>query len=222
MTKVQPVRGVKPLKTAQEQFWAGDFGTDYIRRNAGAKIRAANVALFSRALGRTQDIRDCIEFGANIGLNLHALKLLFPDSKSAAIEINAAAAAALEDFLPPENIYSTSILDFAPKRAYDLVLAKTVLIHINPDHLWKVYEKLYRSCARYILICEYYNPTPTSVVYRGHKDRLFKRDFAGEMLNTYSDLCLLDYGFVYHRDPNFPQDDINWFVLEKRSERSTK
>jgi len=44
---------------------------------------------------------------------------------------------------------------------------------------------------------------------------LFKRDFAGEMLERFADLKLLDYGFVYRRDPNFPQDDITWFLLEK-------
>jgi spore coat polysaccharide biosynthesis protein SpsF len=55
------------------------------------------------------------------------------------------------------------------------------------------------------------------VEYRGYKARLFKRDFAGEMLDKYRDLSLLDYGFVYHRDPNFPQDDVNWFLLEKVS-----
>jgi spore coat polysaccharide biosynthesis protein SpsF len=26
---------------------------------------------------------------------------------------------------------------------------------------------------------------------------------------------LVDYGFAYHRDPAFPQDDITWFLLEK-------
>jgi len=44
---------------------------------------------------------------------------------------------------------------------------------------------------------------------------LFKRDFAGEMLDRFKDLELLDYGFVYHRDNNFPQDDLNWFLLRK-------
>jgi spore coat polysaccharide biosynthesis protein SpsF len=28
---------------------------------------------------------------------------------------------------------------------------------------------------------------------------------------------LLDYGFAYRRDPDFPQDDINWFLLERRA-----
>jgi len=91
-----------------------------------------------------------------------------------------------------------------------------VLIHINPDMLDIVYEKLYNSSNRYILIAEYYNPTPVSISYRGHSDRLFKRDFAGEMLDKYDDLELLDYGFLYHRDKYFFQDDVSWFLLEKR------
>ena len=65
-------------------------------------------------------------------------------------------------------------------------------------------------------IAEYYNPTPVEVKYRGHDGRLFKRDFAGEMLDRFPDLKLVDYGFNYHRDHNFPQDDGNWFLLEKR------
>ena len=97
----------------------------------------------------------------------------------------------------------------------DLVLIKGVLIHINPDLLKDVYERLYESTYKYILIAEYYNPTPIKVEYRGHKEKLFKRDFCGEMLDQYSDLTLLDYGFLYHRDSNFPQDDISWFLIEK-------
>jgi spore coat polysaccharide biosynthesis protein SpsF len=78
-----------------------------------------------------------------------------------------------------------------------------------------VYEKIYQASDRFILVCEYYNPTPTSISYRGHSDRLFKRDFAGEMLDKYSDLTLVDYGFAYHRDAAFPQDDITWILMQK-------
>ena len=66
-----------------------------------------------------------------------------------------------------------------------------------------------------MLIAEYYNPTPVEVTYRGHSRRLFKRDFAGELLSAYDDLQLVDYGFSYHGDPVMPQDDITWFLLEK-------
>ncbi|MFM6157881.1 MAG: pseudaminic acid biosynthesis-associated methylase, partial [Sphaerospermopsis kisseleviana] len=67
----------------------------------------------------------------------------------------------------------------------------------------------------YLLIAEYYNPSPVAIPYRGHADRLFKRDFAGEVLDQHPELRLVDYGFVYRRDPNFPQDDITWFLIEK-------
>jgi spore coat polysaccharide biosynthesis protein SpsF len=69
------------------------------------------------------------------------------------------------------------------------------------------------------MIAEYYNPSPTAMSYRGNSNKLFKRDFAGEMLNKYPDLELIDYKFVYHRDNNFPQDDITWFLLKKSSKR---
>lgn len=90
-----------------------------------------------------------------------------------------------------------------------------VLIHINPNELKTVYEKLYTSSKKYILIAEYYNPSPVEIPYRGNKERLFKRDFAGEFLDMFPDCKLEDYGFVYHRDNNFPLDDITWFLMKK-------
>jgi hypothetical protein len=51
-------------------------------------------------------------------------------------------------------------------------------------------------------------------MYRGHADRLFKRDFAGDLIEKYG-MKLVDYGFVYKRDNWAPQDDITWFLLEK-------
>jgi len=29
-------------------------------------------------------------------------------------------------------------------------------------------------------------------------------------------LQLIDYGFAYHHDPKWDQDDANWFLMEKR------
>jgi spore coat polysaccharide biosynthesis protein SpsF len=210
------------FKTEQESFWAGEFGTEYIRRNQGAELLASNLAFFSQALRSAHKPKDCIEFGANIGMNLKALRLLYPQQEQCAIEINADAVAELRTILPPENVFHTSILDYSPVQRFDLVLIKGVLIHINPDYLPQVYETLYQSTGRYLLISEYYNPTPVQVSYRGHSDRLFKRDFCGEILDHYPDFELIDYGFVYHRDPNFPQDDTTWFLLERNENIHTQ
>jgi spore coat polysaccharide biosynthesis protein SpsF len=65
------------------------------------------------------------------------------------------------------------------------------------------------------LTIEYYSRKADEVLYRGHQGVLFKRDFAGELMDKFgSGLKLIDYGFVYHRD-TFPQDDLTWFLLEK-------
>ena len=201
--------------TEQESFWAGKFGTNYIDRNSGEDLLASNLNFFSKALKQTKKITSCIELGANIGMNLKALKLLYPGLNIDAVEINKQACLELEKVVGKTHTFNKSIFDFNSKLKYDFVLIKGVLIHINPDRLSNVYKKLYQLSNRYILIAEYYNPSPVSISYRGHNDRLFKRDFAGEFLNKFPNLNLVDYGFIYHRDQNFPQDDITWFLIEK-------
>lgn len=202
-------------KTEQENFWSGEFGDEYASRNLGPRWVAANAALFARVVARTSGVASVIELGANIGLNLRALRTLLPDAELAAVEINESAVRQLRDWGGAQEIVQGSLLEFRPQRQYDLALIKGVLIHINPDALPQAYEALYRSARRYVCVVEYYNPTPVSVPYRGHQDRLFKRDFAGDLLERYPDLRLVDYGFCYRRDPNFPQDDTTWFLLEK-------
>lgn len=203
-------------KTEQENFWAGEFGEEYIQRNKGAQLLASNLSFFSKALSNAILTKNGggVEFGCNIGMNLKALQLLYPSYDLHGIEINDLAVKELSGLLPSENIYHTSILDYTPQKTFELVLIKGVLIHISPDKLIDVYSKLVSSCGRYLLVAEYYNPSPMKVTYRGHSDRLFKRDFAGDIMDGYPQMRLIDYGFVYHRDPVFPQDDVSWFLME--------
>lgn len=202
------------FKTEQEAFWAGNFGDEYVNRNKSAQLLASNIAFFSKILPRTIGVQSLVEFGANIGMNLHAIRTLMPNIELSAIEINKCAVSELNK-LPNISVYSQSILEFSPDRIWDMVLIKGVLIHINPESLKQVYERLYRYSSHYICVAEYYNPVPVEVTYRGHSGKLFKRDFAGELMDQYSDLKLIDYGFSYHKDNYFPQDDITWFLLEK-------
>ena len=202
-------------KTEQEHFWQGKFGDSYIERNIEDKIIASDTALFAKALSRVGQLSSVIELGANIGLNLRAIRNLFPSVELRGVEINSQAAIALKDLIGAANVHEGSILDFKVDKEADLALVKGVLIHINPEVLDVVYQKLYQATSKYILLCEYYNPSPVAVDYRGHQNRLFKRDFAGEMLDKYPSLKLLDYGCVYRHDPTFPLDDITWFLLSK-------
>lgn len=199
------------FKTEQEEFWAGEFGKKYIKRNTD---HLRNIPLFSNIFSKTNNVNSIIELGANIGLNLKAIKNILPNTNLSAIEINSDAVKELEQINDIE-VYNQSLLDFNIDYKRDFVLIKGVLIHINPDCLDEVYDLLYNLSHKYICIAEYYNPTPVEVNYRGHKNKLFKRDFAGDILDKFDDLELIDYGFVYHRDNNFPQDDITWFLLKK-------
>jgi spore coat polysaccharide biosynthesis protein SpsF len=111
-------------------------------------------------------------------------------------------------------VIQSSILNAETSKTFDLVFSKGVLIHIKPDQLVSTYKKMYNWSNRFVLIVEYYSPTPVSIPYRGNNDRLFKRDFAGEFLDLFPDVVLRDYGFAYHRGL-YPQDDSHWFLLEK-------
>lgn len=202
--------------TPQEEFWAGTFGSEYIGRNDNDQLLASNLNFFSKALHLAGRVSSCLELGANIGMNLKALQLLYPGIELKGAEINPDAAKLLGVLIGEKNVYLGSIFNYPISSQVDMSLIKGVLIHINPDMLNVVYEKLYQASKRFILVCEYYNPSPVTIFYRGHADRLYKRDFAGEILEKYSDLCLVDYGFSYRRDPAFPQDDISWFLMEKR------
>lgn len=201
--------------TPQEDFWAGEFGSEYIGRNDSQQLLASNLNFFTKALKQAGRVGSAIEFGANIGMNLRALQLLYPDVALHGVEINPDAAAQLRSCIGQDNVYEGSIFNYPVEQQVDLSLIKGVLIHINPDMLPVVYEKLYTASRRFVLVCEYYNPSPVAISYRGHADRLFKRDFAGEMMDKYPNLKVVDYGFAYRRDPAFPQDDITWFLMEK-------
>jgi len=208
MTKKQP------FKTDQEKFWAGKFGDEYISRNYYDEMIVNNIALFSKVFSKIGVPKSVIEFGPNIGLNLVAINILSPHTKFSGVEINKSAYNELKK-LGYVKAYNQSLLNFKTGKKYDLCFTSGVLIHLDPSVLNTAYEVLFQHSKKYILLIEYYNPTPVEINYRGHQHKLFKRDFAGELIDKYkSKVKLIDYGFVYHKDP-FPLDDATWFLLEK-------
>ena len=200
-------------ETEQENFWATNFGSNYIVRNNSEQLLYSKVAWWAKMLKSANNVTSIRELGCNIGLNLVALKRLQPSLQLSGYEINDEAFRQAKEFNVAE-IKKGSILQKIEDKKVDLTFTSGVLIHINPEHLNKVYDNLVNGSNRYVLVAEYYNPVPVSVTYRGHEDRLFKRDFAGELIENYG-LKLIDYGFVYKRDNLAPQDDVNWFLLQK-------
>ena len=204
------------FKTEQENSWAKDFGNKYIVRNKLDTLLPQKINLFAEIFRRLSLVNDILEFGPNSGVNLLAIKKLMPEANLNAVEINAKAVTNLKKLKLCKKVWNESLLNFKNKSKFDLSFTSGVLIHINPEYLNRAYKALYDSSKKYILIIEYYNPSPVQIDYRGHKNKLFKRDFAGEIIAKYKNIKLLDYGFKYKLDNNFPLDDVTWFLLEKK------
>ena len=203
--------------TEQERFWSGEFGSEYSSRNIGASLEAGKLAMFASIIRRTSDVKRILELGCNVGLNLRVLRQLCPHLvRLTGVEINPIACGKAREVDGADLIEGSLLQADLEKGAWDLSFTSGVLIHIHPDDLPRAYSQLYAASSRYVLVAEYYSTTPVTLSYRGHEGKLFKRDFCGDMLEAYPDLSLVDYGFIYRRDPVFPDDDISWFLMEKR------
>ena len=198
-----------------EAFWAGEFGDEYIKRHNADKMIPAKTFMFQKMLAKAPDIDTVIELGTNQGWNLEVLHCLNPGLELHGVEINRKAAQMARRRVGVKQIVERSLLDVPIYECFDLAFTVSVLIHIEPEVLPRAYSRLYNFSRKYVLLCEYHNPTPMTVEYRGHQHRLFKRDFAGEMMDAYPDLTLVDYGFFYSRDNCYGISDSNWFLMKK-------
>ena len=196
------------------EFWKGAFGNSYQERQKESKVGSveSNIQFFIKSIYeyfQHRDLNSIVEVGAGTGQNIKALHETWPEINLKSIELNPIAA----HQIPYGEVYIGDALKIEWPKA-DLVLTKGFLIHIPPEDIPCIFDKIINAANKYILLCEYYNPTPIEIPYRGHAGKLWKRDFAGEMLDRYPQLSLADYGFAYHLD-EYPQDDLNWFLLEK-------
>ncbi|MBI9079217.1 MAG: pseudaminic acid biosynthesis-associated methylase [Pseudodesulfovibrio sp.] len=198
-----------------ESFWKGDFGDEYVKRHDEERMVSARTYQFKKMLDKTEDVHSVVELGTNRGHNLGVLHNMLPQAELYGAEINDRARELCMQQTGVKSVFHGSLLDMPEDRTYDLSFTASVLIHIAPESLGDAYGKLYRLSNRYVLLCEYHNPTPVAINYRGHENRLFKRDFAGEMMDLYPDLALKDYGFFYSRDTQYGLTDINYFLMEK-------
>ena len=193
----------------QENTWKSDFGNTYTDRNLGDdRINITGYDLIKNKI----NLKSAIEFGSNIGLNLDALKIIYPGIKTFGIEINKRAFNLLKKKHEGTNC---SIIDYNENKKYDLSLICGVLIHQKPKNLKKIYSKLFNSSSKYIYIREYFNDKPVALDYRGKKDLLFKRDFALDLISLYPNLKLVDYGFHWKHDKLKKCDNENWFLFSK-------
>jgi pseudaminic acid biosynthesis-associated methylase len=203
----------------QTDFWRGEFGDAYTDRNtASATEIQARLALWSEILSHTISAppASILEVGANLGINLRALRLL-SSARRLAVEPNEKA----RGFLVQDGIVAAadvrdglaSAIDF-PDGIADLAFTCGVLIHIHPDQLSASLREIHRCAKRWIGCIEYFSDKPQMIPYRGHDDRLFKRDFGDLWLETCRDLRVVAYGFAWKRVTGL--DNLTWWLFEKQ------
>ena len=197
--------------TSQDNFWKGKFGDKYTDRSL---FSDRTLTIGKDLLSNKIKIKSCIELGANVGLNLDALKKIY-NASTFGVEINSKAFAILKEKHRAKN---SSIINFNTKEKFELSFVCGVLIHQNPKNLNKIYKLLYQLSSKYIYISEYFNPTPIKLNYHGHSIKLYKRDFAKDLWNLYPKLKLINYGFHWEQDPflkGSEADDGTWFLFKK-------
>lgn len=204
--------------TKQSSLWRGEFGDAYIDRNSLTDSRlAALTVLWSQVLRGTIGAppRSILEVGANIGLNLRALRRL-TDAEFYGVEPNQRARDVLvEDGVVESSraLAGVSASIGLADATVDLVFTSGVLIHIHPDDLLASCREIHRVARRYIACVEYFSDTPVEIPYRGRSEALFKRDFGGFYLEHFPRLRVLDYGFAWK--PLTGLDNLTWWLFEK-------
>lgn len=193
----------------QETLWHGDFGREYHMRNS----RIDRVGFWREIVtaGLDGEIKSVLELGAGQGDNLSALRELLPESTTlTGVDINPLAVEIMRDHGLTAIEGSAHSVKLPPS---DLVVTRGFLIHVQPNYLPRTYADIHAAANRYIVIAEYFSPEPREIPYRGKGAALWARDFAGDMLAQFSDLVLVNYGFVYKGEGH--DESLNWFLLEK-------
>jgi pseudaminic acid biosynthesis-associated methylase len=202
--------------------WKEKFGFDYTNRCLPSAEDIHNrTFLFKRVLHNIEHLHgpmSVFEVGCNVGQNLMAIKsamrILDPDQvvNVGACEPNEYARSIAKSQC---DVFADEAKDLDPAvhGMYDIVLCAGVLIHVPPDEISEVVDKVTALSRRYIILVEYFAPKERMVKYRGHDNMMWLRDYGSLFLDANPDLKLVDYGFAWKRDTGM--DNVTWWVLEK-------
>ena len=160
------------MPTPQEEFWAGDFGSAYTRRN---RVNwHTRVPFWSDIIERTK-ARSAMEVGCNIGSNLLALREVDPMMALWGIDVNQAALSEAER--SGLAVLQKPAAEVHQCGRFDLVFSVGVLIHVPAEQLPEVMGAIVKASRRWVLAVEYAAEDEEPVVYRGHEGYLWRRPF---------------------------------------------
>ena len=204
------------MNNKQLSQWTGKFGDEYIWRNPATEevIKQRSKALCQIFNQIRQDPPiSVLEVGANIGINLRALKQI-NNFDLWALEPNSHALAKLiaEKVVDRECALQGVCEQIPlPENAIDFVFSCTVLIHVSDENIEKALNEMHRVSRRYICFLEYFSPETEQKIYRGHAELLFKRDFGSLYQELFPQSKLVDYGFFWKPITAF--DNVTYWIF---------
>ena len=203
------------VNNKQEEFWANRYEKEYQRKNSSFNLDLG-IEGWNQMLDKAEGISSFLECGCNIGRNLKFLDIIMPDASKSIIEISNSAFEYVSKNYEISQSFNGPILDSNfSDNTFDLVFSAMVLIHIDPENLLENMKKMYSYSKKYILICEYFNRTQTSIEYQGEMNMLFKCDF-GKLFMENFQVELIDYGFHWgqiYDEAGF--GDTTWWLFKK-------
>ena len=190
------------------EAWSGEFGNEYTKRN---RVDWRKRIPFWKHIIDVTGARSAFELGCNAGWNLSAIQRVDPMVSSWGVDINPTAieqakAAGLD-------AYCFGASQMSPKEPFsfsELTFTAGVLIHIPPEELNEVMQRLALMSCDYVLAIEYDAEEVTEIEYRGQSGLLWMRPYG----DLYEDLGLtlvetnkvqMDVGF----------DNCRYWLLQK-------
>ncbi|MHC4190092.1 MAG: pseudaminic acid biosynthesis-associated methylase [Planctomycetota bacterium] len=212
----------------QKRFWTQTYGQHFAERwdqtveeqdkHSLEHVGEGKIKIYGSALSGL-NVKSVMEVGCGVGVQLRTVKrCLGAEATLWGVEPFPGAIMQSQKYPDLLNIVQSDCYDIPFKDGFfDLVFTHCVLIHIHPDNLIKGMKEIYRASSRYILGYEYWADKLHEVEYRGHKNVMWKGDYAQMYMDAFPDLKLVysqDYEYFDHI---YGQKGLldKMFVLEK-------
>lgn len=193
-----------------ENLWSGEFGDEYIARNAEA---GANRGPFWEALLKECEGSRVLEVGCNIGGNLQWVAQHREPRNVYGIDISLEALAKLHERLPAVNAIWSPARDLPFRdRYFDMTFTMGVLIHQPDATLPLVMSEIVRCSNRWIVCGEYFAEQSVEVPYREERGALFKRNYGKLYQDLFPELTLKHSQFISRAQG---WDDMTIWLFER-------
>jgi SAM-dependent methyltransferase len=168
----------------QEAHWAGKPGDDYTARNQVSWHSRIN---FWKHILDVTGALSVLDVGCNAGWNGHAIRQANARVAYVGIDVNEKAIAQGRDLsLNLQRCRALDIPSYFGSLKFDLVCTSGVLIHVPPADLTQTMQSIIDVSREFVLAVEYRDVIEQEVVYRGQRDRLWRRPYG----KLYSELGL--------------------------------